>query len=470
MRALPILFANPGRKRVSTPCGLVAALLVLASVAPASAQSESDPSGTSGRSSAADRIRANLEPDLAALVDEVLERNPDLARLRASAAASEQRAPQSRALPDPMAGLTAFLSTPETRVGPQQASATISQRFPWFGKLRLREREALLRAAAARLEVEARRLEMVTETRRLVHELAFLEAEERVVREDRATLSHFEELARSRYASGVGLSQAVIKIQAEITKDDYRLLGIETRQASLQAALNALRDRAADESLPGFVLDGPRPEFADGMPETLLAVAREGRPEVARARLLLEATGVGIELAEKEYRPDVTVGLGYTLVGRRDDAPGRAAPPPGNGDDILGLTVGINLPVRRQKLEAAVLQASALESASREGLRSVLTAIQQSLGDLSARLPLTLDQLSLFEDLLLVQAEEALRSAETAYASGSQGALDFLDAERVLLDVRVASARALADSLVLVARLEGALGAPLTDVVPGDTP
>ena len=81
---------------------------------------------------------------------------------------------------------------------------------------------------------------------------------------------------------------------------------------------------------------------------------------------------------------------------------------------------------------------------------------------------MTLDQLALFDDLLILQAEEALRSAEAAYASGSQSALDLLDAERVLLEVRIASARARADSLILHARLEGALGAPVEVLLNGD--
>lgn len=413
------------------------------------------------------RLHATLPTPLGALVGEILARNPDLARARAAAEAADLRPAQVRALPDPMASLTAFLSSPETRVGPQRASATISQRLPWFGKLRLKEQQALLRAAAARLEVDARRLELVTEARRLAWELAYLEAEEAAVRTDRDTLSHFETLARARYSSGVGLAQAVIKLQAEITRDDERLLRVAKRRADLRASLNALRDRSAGEPLPRFELSEPPAEIPPHDPDELVAVADAHRPEVARSRLLIDAAQLGIRLAEKEYRPDLSVGLGYTLVGERDDPAGRAMPPAGNGDDIIGLTIGLDLPVWRESLAAGVLEATALETAAGEGLRSLLARIGRDLGDLTARLPLTLDQLALFEDLLLIQAEEALRSAEAAYASGSQSALDLLDAERVLLDIRIASARTLADALILQARLEGALGVPV-ETLPGD--
>jgi cobalt-zinc-cadmium efflux system outer membrane protein len=413
-------------------------------------------------SEATSGLRDSLEPRLRALVAEVLLRNPDLARARREAMAAELRAPQVRSLPDPMASVTGFLSSPETRVGPQEMSVMLSQRLRWFGKLALREQAALFGAAAARAEVEARAVTRITETRRLYYELAFLEAEESAVRHDRDTLEHYEELARTRYASGVGLEQAVVKIQAEITKDDNRLLGIATRRAALTAALNALRDRPPETPLPPPTLPDDRdlPKLDYGPLET---VALAARPEVARERARMAQAATGVDLARKDYLPDFNVGLAYTRVGPRDDAAGRAMPPEGNGDDILGVTAGINVPLWRKKLAAGVEEASQRELAAQEGLRGVAAGIHRDLGDLLHRIPQTREQLDLFRDVLTVQADEALRSAEAAYSAGALGALDLLDAERVLLEVRIAAARTAADLAVAVARLEGVLASPIGD-------
>jgi len=445
----------------------VPAALALTTAALA-AQPGPAPSSVEDRPAPADLLRASLEPPLAAVVDEVLERNPELARLRATATALAARAPQMRSWPDPMASLTAFPMSPETRVGPQQAQAAISQRFPWFGKLELRERRALLEAEAALQAVEAKRLALVTETRRLAWELAFLDEQERVLAEDRATLAHYEELARARYASGVGREQAVIKLQAEITRDDNRLLEIASRRAALASALDALRDRpgGGTPAVPSLATAPPHLPQLD--PDALRATALDCRPEVTRARSLAAASEMATELAKKEYRPDWTLGLGYTLVGARRDAVGRAMPPQGNGDDILGVTLGVGLPVHRERLAAGVAEAEAGATAAREELRATVAGIEQSLGELAARLPLLDEQLALFDGLLSTQAEEALRSAESAYSSGTADALDLLDAERVLLEVRIGAARLRADALVARARLEGALGAPLATLSSGE--
>lgn len=409
---------------------------------------------------AAEVLKQSLAPGLRDLVAEVLARNPDLARARRQAVAAELRAPQLRALPDPTASLTPLLSSPETRVGPQELSIGLSQRFPWFGKLALREKSALLAAAASRAEVEALAVSRITETRRLYYELAFLEAEEEAVEEDRSTLVHYEELARTRYAAGEGLGQAVVKIQAEITKDETRLLDVANRRASLIARLNALRDRAPDSPVPPPTLPEHLevPELAY---ESLAELALRMRPEVVRERARIARAATGVELARKDHLPDFNVGLTYTVVGSREDPAGRASPPEGNGDDILGVTAGINVPLWREKLEAGVEEASQRELAAREGLRSVVAAIHGDLGDLLRRIPQTHQQLELFREVLTVQADEALRSAEAAYGAGSLGALDLLDAERVLLEVRIAAARTAADLAIALARLEGVLASPI---------
>ena len=440
------------------------ALVVPAPVQPQSdgLRKESDPVAMdrTPEPDAATRLRNSLEPALRDLVAEVLQRNPDLARMRREAMAAELRAPQVRALPDPMASVTPFLSSPETRVGPQELTVSLSQRLPWFGKLALREQAALFVAAAARAEVEARAVARVTEARRLYYELAFLDAQEDAVREDRDALEHYEEVARARYASGVGLEQAVVKIQAEITKDDNRLLEIANRRAALVAALNALRDRPPETPFPPPSLpeDQELPELAY---EPLEELALSARPEVARERARMAQAATGVDLARKAYLPDFNVGLAYTAVGSRDDAAGRANPPEGDGDDILGVTAGINIPLWRKKLEAGVAEATQRELAAQEGLRSVAADIHRDLGDLLQRIPQTREQLDLFRDVLTVQAEEALRSAEASYSAGALGALDLLDAERVLLEVRIATSRTAADLAIALARLEGVLATPI---------
>ena len=79
------------------------------------------------------------DPMLRLLLEEVLERSPKVAALAAESQAAAQHSLQEKPLPDPVVSLTAWVLPPQTRVGPQLASLGLSQRFPWFGKLGLKE-------------------------------------------------------------------------------------------------------------------------------------------------------------------------------------------------------------------------------------------------------------------------------------------------------------------------------------------
>lgn len=406
----------------------------------------------------ADRVVAALgSPALEAFLREVLERNPELARFRAKAAAAAVRAPQVRALPDPVAMVTAFPLPPETRVGPQWLKVSLSQHLPGFGKLAAREKAAVFAAVEAEQDWESQRLAMVTKARELAHEWAFCQLRGRIVEEEKHHLVHHEELTRARYSAGLGIQQEVIKIQAAITRAEQRFLEVRLRQGDLLAALNALRDRPASTPFEAAELVEPRRLSLDH--EDLLA-ASLGRPERAAAGAEVGRREALVDLARRDFRPELRLSFDYTAVEGRRDAAGRAMSPQGNGRDILALSAGIELPLHQKRRTAALEEALAQQHAAEARQRAVAAQIEQGLGESRARLPLLWEQWWLFETVLLEQAEESLRSAETAYTTGKLNALELFHSEHVLYEVRLGAARAKADFAIAWARLEGALGAP----------
>ena len=322
---------------------------------------------------ASQRILDNIEdPALRELVGEVLKRNPGVAAAEARARAAALRTPQVKALPDPVASVTAFLETPETRTGPQRFSAGIFQGLPWFGKLALKEQAALFVAVALEAEVDAKRLMLITEARRLYYELSFLNRYEEITQEFRTHLLQHEEISRARYSTGIGTGQGVVKLQAEITRVEKQLLDIETRRVSLVAQLNALRDRAALAPLPPLRQNLlPVVEEVQLDHDVLFAMSLRLRPELEAADARISRADAMSHLAEKGYRPDFKIGLTYTVVDRRDDTPGRLQPPAGNGDDILGIQGGVTLPIWRKKLAAGVEEAVELLTAAEEAKRDI---------------------------------------------------------------------------------------------------
>ena len=382
----------------------------------------------------------NEDPQLALYLEQALDRNPAVRQSFARYRAALQRLPQVSALPDPVLGFTRFFRSPETRVGPQTTMLTLSQRFPWFGKLSDKEKIAAKEAAAFREQHEARKDEVIRQLKFAYYDLAYIDRAIRIAEQDQALLEHYETLAQARYAQGVGLQQAVIRLQAEITRVRNRLEHLRSQRVSAEASLNTLLDLPARSPVGGIVLE-TRPGVEIHF-DALTEIGRNHRPEVQAALLQIEKDEGRIHLARKNYWPDFTLGASFINVTGRSDASGLLRPPSQNGKNIYSFTAGVNIPIRRRKY------------------RSILNSVEASVRAVGFRIQTLEEQITLFERTLLPQAEQTLRSTETAYSTGTLGVLDLLDSERVLLEVRLGLEQLRSEYMKSLAEMERAIGAP----------
>ena len=404
-------------------------------------------------------------PELRAYVIEAVQRNPTVLEAQARYAAARQRVPQATALPDPVVNFTQALRSVETRVGPQLNSVTLTQAFPWFGTLELRGRVAVLEAAALHHRYEAERRDVAARVKEAYYDLGYVDAALGLAREEESLLEHYETLASARYATGQGLQQAVIRLQAEISRAVDRRYALERRRAALAAHLNTLLDRPAEEPVPvvppltRLVIEVDR--------EQLYRLGERHRHELRAATARIEGSEQAIELAEKHSRPGFTASVGVTNVGRRDD-PAGVPLPPDNGRNAVTVSVGASLPLWSARYRAGVEQANDELRAHTRNRAAVRNAMEMEVQEAVVRLE-TLDrQIDLLDTVLIPQTEEALRATETAYETGRLGVIELLDGERTLIDVRSLRARYLSDLLIALTALERAIGTRVPGI--GRTP
>lgn len=415
-------------------------------------------------SNAAELYSSHGDPHLKGFIRQALDRSPLLQQSLAVYRASLQRLPQVGQLPDPVLAITQYARRPETRVGPQTTMVSLSQRFPWFGKLKDREQVSMQQAMVLREQHRAREAELVHKVKDAYYSLAYLDRVMEITREEQSILEHYETLAQARYAQGAGSLQGVVKLQAQITRSQHRLQLLKTQRVDVEARLNGLLDRSAATAVGPVRLSSPPPRPIDV--EQLLQMARVNRPEVQAAGHRIEVGKRQIELARKGYRPDLSFGVSFVNVAGRSDRLGRLNPPDRNGKNIYGLTLGVNLPIRRKSQDAAVLEATESTIASRRGYRNLIRQVEVSIRAVGFRIQTLAEQIGLFERTLLPQAEQVLHSTEEAYATGRLGVLDLLDSERDLFQLRTGLAKLISDTMKSLAELERAVGVPYREVKP----
>jgi cobalt-zinc-cadmium efflux system outer membrane protein len=410
-----------------------------------------------------DTFSSNGDARLAALVREALARNPGISEALARYRASLQRLPQVGALPNPMLAFTNYLRTPETRVGAQTNGVTLSQAFPWFGTLGVREQAAAKEAAIARQRYEAEKDRVVQQVKTAYYGLAFIDLAMEINGEERLLLEHYEKLAEARYQQGAGLQQAVVKLQAEITRIENKIEELRAQRVDAEAVINSLRSRPPDTAIPKVNLPPVPPASVDYA--HLYRLGRKDRPELLAALLGIERDEKRIELAKKDYWPSFSLGASFINVDARPLMPG-AAPIDQNGKNIFSINLGIDLPIHRSKYDAEVAEATERKIASTQGYQNTVNMIDASIRETGFRITTLREQINLFKNTLIPQAQQSLQSAEAAYSTGSLGVLDLLDGERVLLEVRLGLAQFIGEYMKSLADMERAIGSPFPEVKP----
>ena len=399
---------------------------------------------------------ANGDPTLAALIGEALEGNPRVRGALLEFRAAQSRIPQLSTLPDPVFSFTQHVPGPQTRVGPQLFSLSLSQSFPWFGTLADRSELAAVESAIHNESYQMERAEVVRRVKLAYYDLAYLDQALRITGEEEELLLHYEALAQARYSQGFGQQQEVIRLQAEVTQVLNRRQELLRQRTDFEAALNVLADRPVATPLPPVqIVHLPGARVDD---EALQAAGLAARPEINAAQLRIDGNEHAVRLARSRSRPHFTVGVAWgNVLGRRDD-PGLATPPLDNGRDQFGLTLGASIPVFGSAYDAGIREAGARLAAAEEAYRDAVSEVALAVRSIAFRLTTIRGQLALFERALLPQAEQALRATEEAYSGGITGVLELLDSEEVLLDVRLGLARLQADYMKALAEMERAVG------------
>jgi len=383
-----------------------------------------------------------------------LAHNPALASASLHAEAAQARAGATGALPDPMLTAGYFVQTPETRVGPQEWGVTLSQRLPFFGKLGAESDAAARDAEVATHSVRERRLDIAFEVARWYHEYYRLSEVRRVLAEERELLDRMQDVAQVRYASGRVGQQDVLKAQLALSQSADEMELVTRGLATARARLNALIGREADAELaepvravPDAAAVGAR--FASVSTDSALAQ----RPEMAAAASRIEAANDTARRARRGYFPDLTLGVQYI-----DVSPGGMPGTPDAGKDIVQVIAGINLPLWFGKLGARVRESDAQVARARSDQRDAELRVRSELADALEKVRTARERLTLYEDVMLPQAQQTFAASEAAYQTGTVGFLDYLDSERVLLSVRKRYPAVVADLGVQIAYLERAMG------------
>jgi len=368
--------------------------------------------------------------------------------------AAIEEVPQARSLPDPRFTYGHFIEEVETRVGPQRNKLAISQVFPWFGKIEARTRAAGAAAEAARRRYEAKKLELFFEVKDAFHEYVYLARAIEIARENLELIEDFEQVALTKYIGAATGHPDVVRAQVELAQLEDRLRTLEGLRRPIVARLNAVLNRGSTEPPPWPKREQQDAVRIDRRRIKQLLLARN--PELQALDFDIESARSRVELAKKNFYPDIGVGVDWI---RTDDAlmPGTRD----SGKDPVMLTLSLNLPVWRKSYEAAEIQARAIARKTRlektQMENTLIARVERVLYDYED----SQRKQKLYGDILVPKAQELIAASESAYQGGTIDFLSLIDAQRTLLNFDLLHERAVTNSRQKLAELEMLVGAEL---------
>lgn len=402
------------------------------------------------------------------LIHHAMQHSPDLEAAFHRWRAAVERIPQARSLPDPQLGLAPVLDQVDRSSEYMGERYSISQMFPWFGKLSLRGDIAFENAEAEARRFEEARLELADRVTRAWFEYTWLHEAAATARENRDLLIRLESVARSLYRAGMVGPADVDRAQVELGRLDDQVRSLEDMLGPAAAELNAALGRPAHAPLPPA---SPAPsrqavaELAERDDEAWLTLARRENPGLAALRHEVARERRSIELARKEYYPDIRLGLEYAR-----DGSARMARMDGGGADMVMGMVSVNLPIRRARYGAGVREAQSRLSAASQRLRDRENRLDAELKGALFAYRDGSRRMRLYGGTLVPKARQSMRTTEAAYRAGDSGFSDLIDAQRVLLEFELAHERAAAERGQALARIRALVGATLENGSSGNPP
>ncbi|MCB2156263.1 TolC family protein [bacterium] len=390
-------------------------------------------------------------PALAEAIRLCAERNPRVEAARQRWLAAIYKAPQARSLPDPRLQYGYQFKSVETRVGPQQWNAGLTQTIPWWRKLWASGEKAELQAAIARLQYEATQRDLIVEVKDAYYELYYLDNATQITEKIEETLRTQGLVAYTELDSGRTQLGEAFRAESQAAQLAYDLILLREQRAAQAERLRSLLNLPPGTEI-GTIKSAPVYEVTDDL-EELQERAEAYREVLAIRGLEVQQAQYTTYLAKLSRIPDV--GLGFNLI---NTEPARMAGVADSGKDpFIGL-LNMNLPIWENRTRSLIKEKEAMEEAMRLDAMDELNEARRAVAKTFFAVQLTDRLATLYRDTLLPQAESVMGQAELDFRVDAASYSSVLETTLAYHNFLLAYHRAIADHGQAIGRLEKAVG------------
>ena len=394
-----------------------------------------------------------LRVSLRELTGEAIKNNPEIVAAQKKYEAARQRPTQESSLPDPMISLgynSVGNPLPGAGLGKDvlaNVGVMVSQELPFPGKLKLKGDMASKEAQAGFQQYQAVQLAVISRLKQAYYRLQYTYVATDLLIRNRDLLDRLLKVTEDRYSVGRAIQQDVFKAQTQTSILETRVVKLEQERRSREAEINSILNRAA--RTPVGRPEEARPKELTATLEELFASARQNSPMLGSDQKMIERSELAVNMARKEYYPDVTLNAGYYNMG--------SMPP------MYEVRADLKVPVyfwRKQR--AGVNEQVSSLSQARRTYEATDQSLRYRIQDDFFMAQASAKLMRLYHQTVVPQGNLALESSLSTYETGSVDFLSVLSNFTMVLDYEMSYFDEALNYALALSRLEEMTGQALT--------
>ena len=384
--------------------------------------------------------------DLERIIDLALERNPTIAGAQSVIQQNEGTRIQAGAYPNPTVGYqtaNGLIRDPSNGDNRIEHNVTVYQPVEYPGMRAARQEAAAAGLAGATVGLEESKLNLIAAVKTAFYDLLLAERTVDLLQQNLEIVQEVARIVRARVRSGEGPQFEAVKADVEVLKAKQEMTKAKN---AVRVKLVGLDTLTAGGLGSRYKVQGDFRSLRDHLdPEQMSARDLSQHPTLKRQGKLVEQAELTVTKERQGRVPNVTLFGGYAREAGRE-----------------AVLAGVNLPTplwyRQQGQIATALGTQRKEEAELIRARNDLT---REINQHAREAETAQEQIIVYEEGLLKQAQEALRIAQLSFRQGASSLLDVLDAQRVQRQITVDYNLARFELSLALTRYERALGGPL---------
>lgn len=318
-----------------------------------------------------------------------------------------------------------------------------SKSFEFPGKRYLRGKIATQESRELLQEIDLLKLDIVFQVKRSFYGLLLAEEKLKYARQNLELARDFQEKARLKYDAGDVAKVEYLRARVETLKADNAVKSASNEVRLAKAQLNFLLARK--KYSPIEIQGKLKRDMVNLDIETFIRRALEFRPEIKRTKFSREKEELRKKQGQMSYLPDFDIGLSRHRI-------------EGEGT-FWDVTVSLPIPLFFwQPKKGEIAEAEANIASLRKELEYLKNAVSLEVEEAYTNALTAGNQITLYEEEILTQAEEVYEMFLFSYQEGEIGGIELIEARKTLIEARLSYADALFNYDIALAGLEKSIG------------